>query len=68
MFCGFNHIMYYYINTNREHTEVSNEDDIMKDGAGDDCSEVKHFRENAKRSGYIIYTVSSYSMFQCIYT
>ena len=51
-----------YINSELKqpgHTEFSNKDDLVKDGAGDDCSEVKHFRENAKRSGYIIYTVSN---------
>ena len=40
-------------------TKGSTEDQVEKDGSNDDCGEAMHFRENAKRCGYIIYTVRS---------
>ena len=40
--------------------ELKNEnDDAEKDGPNDDC-DVMHFRENSKRCGYVVYTVSTY--------
>ena len=45
--------------TRSESIKGSTENDAEKDGINDDCGEAMHFRENAKRCGYVIYTVSS---------
>jgi len=48
------------VNLYRESIKRSSEDHVEKDGgSNDDCGEAIHFRENAKRCGYVIYTVSS---------